>query len=62
MILDGSPDPWILGSLETQILNVRYHSLVLAGSLDPWILRNLAKKIDLFIFGCIPISMDPFIL
>ena len=40
MILDGSPDPWILGSLETQILSVRYHSLVVAGSLDPWILKK----------------------
>ena len=40
MILDGSLDPWILGSLETQILSVRYHSLVVAGSLDPWILRK----------------------
>ena len=36
--------------------------LIFTGSLDPWILRNLAKKIDLFIFGWIPISMDPFIL
>ena len=56
MILDGSLDPWILGSLETQILSVRYHSLVVAGSLDPWILRK--KKSSVFFIG----SLDPWIL
>ena len=47
-------DPRIPRSLETQILSVRHHSLVLAGSLDPWILRKenrVSFLLDLWILG-----------
>ena len=49
-------NPWILGSLKSRILSLRYHSMVLAGSLDPWNLTFWKKK-NLLYF-----SLDPWIL